>query len=148
MPRVTLGNISRVFNLNRLSETDALPPLPPSSFTLVKICSAESTYFWTVSLCVPSIFLFFSAFADSYLCLTMLVKTYKRTKEQMFKWLIFAILTGLLHNHLPFICMLHEHLSSLMWLYSRMTAQILAFLYTCDLKWTSRSLKMESNCRV
>ena len=29
-----------------------------------------------------------------------------------------------------------------------MKAQVLAFLWTCDLEWTSRSSKLKSNCRV
>ena len=50
----------------------------------------------------------------------------RKQEEQMLIQSIFAILTGLLHGHLPYKINHHQHLSSFMQLYNRRTAQILA----------------------
>ena len=55
---------------------------------------------------------------------------------------------GLLHSYLPYIVNHHEHLSCFIKLFSRMTAQVLALPWPCDLGWTSSSFKLESTCRV
>ena len=55
---------------------------------------------------------------------------------------------GLLHSHLPYIINHKEHLSCFMQLFNRMTAQVLAFPWPCDVEWTSRSFKLESNCSL
>ena len=69
-------------------------------------------------------------------------------EEQMLNRSISAILTGLLYCHLPYRINHHEDLSCFMQLYNTINAQVLAFLSPCDLEWTSRSFKLESNCRV
>ena len=43
----------------------------------------------------------------------------------MLKQSLFTKLTGLLHSHLPYIINHHKHLSYVMQLYTRMTAQAL-----------------------
>ena len=46
--------------------------------------------------------------------------------------------TGLLHSHFPSIINHYEHFSCFMKLVNRMTAQVLAFKWPCDLDWTPR----------
>ena len=65
-------------------------------------------------------------------------------EEEMLKRSIFAILAGRRHSYLPYIMNHHEHMSRIMQLYNRMTAQVLGFPYSCDLEWTSRPFKLES----
>ena len=74
--------------------------------------------------------------------------THTKQERQMLKWSIFAKLAGLIHSHLPYIINTHKHMSCFMQLYNRMTAQGLAFPSPCDLEWTLKSFKLESNSRV
>ena len=52
-----------------------------------------------------------------------------KQEEQMLKWPIFTVLTGLFHSQLSYKINYHDHkhLSCLMQLYNRMTTQVLAF---------------------
>ena len=78
------------------------------------------------------------------ICLHKAKHTQKdQQEEQMLKRSIFAILTGLLHSHLPYTINHHKHLSSFMQIYNKMIAQVLVFLYPCDLERTSRSFILE-----
>ena len=55
------------------------------------------------------------------------IKQINKQKEQTLKRTIFAILTGLLHRHLPYTINHHEHLSYFMQVDNTMTAHVLAF---------------------
>ena len=66
----------------------------------------------------------------------------------MLKWSIFAILTGFLCNHLPYIISHRECLCYYMPLYNRIIAQVLSIWETYDLEWRPTSVTLASNCRV
>ena len=69
-------------------------------------------------------------------------------EEQMLKWSISAILTGLPHCYLPYLSTITKILSCIMQLYNRMTTQAIALTQSCDLEWTSRASISESNHRL
>ena len=50
-----------------------------------------------------------------------------KREEQILKWLIFTMLTGLLQSHLSYIINHHKRLSCLAQLYNRITKQVPAF---------------------